>query len=377
MRFSFILLGGGDSNRFKSNIPKQYHKIVKKTLIDISIDKIRKFKEFKKIVLVYNKKHKRYLKTVNLKNVKLIQGGNNRRESTFNALKYLNKNNSLGKVLIHDAARPNFSSALIKKILNNSKKFRAIIPVLKLQDALKKKKKNKTLNLKRDNFFLTQTPQCFDVSEIYQLHKKNKNEYNDDDYSLISDKKNIKLINGEKKNIKVTDREDLNLLKNFYSSKLRVGIGFDVHRLVVGKKLYLGGIKIPSKLGTLGHSDGDPVLHAIIDAILGACSMGDIGEKFSDKNKKFKNISSTILFKEVIEQVNKKNNIINNIDINIITETPKLKKYKKKIAYNISSLCGILPENVNIKAKTTEKLGVIGVEKAIAAEVIMTIVKHD
>ena len=377
MRFSFILLGGGDSNRFKSNIPKQYHKIVKKTLIDISIDKIRKFKEFKKIVLVYNKKHKRYLKTVNLKNVKLIQGGNNRRESTFNALKYLNKNNSLGKVLIHDAARPNFSSALIKKILNNSKKFRAIIPVLKLQDALKKKKKNKTLNLKRDNFFLTQTPQCFDVSEIYQLHKKNKNEYNDDDYSLISYKKNIKLINGEKKNIKVTDREDLNLLKNFYSSKLRVGIGFDVHRLVVGKKLYLGGIKIPSKLGTLGHSDGDPVLHAIIDAILGACSMGDIGEKFSDKNKKFKNISSTILFKEVIEQVNKKNNIINNIDINIITETPKLKKYKKKIAYNISSLCGILPENVNIKAKTTEKLGVIGVEKAIAAEVIMTIVKHD
>ena len=135
MRFSFILLGGGDSNRFKSNIPKQYHKIVKKTLIDISIDKIRKFKEFKKIVLVYNKKHKRYLKTVNLKNVKLIQGGNNRRKSTYNALKYLNKNNNLGKVLIHDAARPNFSSALIKKILNNSKKFRAIIPVLKLQDA--------------------------------------------------------------------------------------------------------------------------------------------------------------------------------------------------------------------------------------------------
>ena len=377
MRFSFILLGGGDSNRFKSNIPKQYHKIVKKTLIDISIDKIRKFKEFKKIVLVYNKKHKRYLKTVNLKNVKLIQGGNNRRKSTYNALKYLNKNNSLGKVLIHDAARPNFSSALIKKILNNSKKFRAIIPVLKLQDALKKKKKNKTLNLKRDNFFLTQTPQCFDVSEIYRLHKKNKNEYNDDDYSLITDKKNIKLINGEKKNIKVTDREDFSLLKNFYSSKLRVGIGFDVHRLVVGKKLYLGGIKIPSSLGTLGHSDGDPVLHAVIDAILGACSMGDIGEKFSDKNKKFKNISSTILFKEVIEQVNKKNNIINNIDINIITETPKLKKYKKKIAYNVSNLCGILPENVNIKAKTTEKLGVIGVEKAIAAEVIMTIVKHD
>ena len=158
---------------------------------------------------------------------------------------------------------------------------------------------------------------------------------------------------------------------------MTIGIGFDVHRLVKGRKLFLGGVKIPSPIGTQGHSDGDPVLHAIIDAVLGACSMGDIGEKFSDKNKKFKNISSTYLIKKIIKQIKIKNYEINNLDLNIITETPKLKKFKKKILHNISQLCEIPLTNINVKAKTTEKLGVIGQEKAIAAEVIVSVIKYD
>ena len=143
------------------------------------------------------------------------------------------------------------------------------------------------------------------------------------------------------------------------------------------RKLYLGGIKVKSKLGTLGHSDGDPVLHAITDAILGACKMGDIGQKFSDKNKKFKNIRSTILLKKVIDEIKKKNYSINNLDINIITQTPKISKYKKKIIKTVSDICEISPTKVNIKGKTTEKLGLIGKEKAIACEVITSVVNYD
>ena len=158
---------------------------------------------------------------------------------------------------------------------------------------------------------------------------------------------------------------------------MKIGIGFDVHRLVKNKKLFLGGVNIPSILGTLGHSDGDPVLHAIIDALLGACQMGDIGEKFSDKNKKFKNVRSTILMKQIISEIENRNFEINNVDINVITEQPKLKKYKNKIINNISKLCKIPQERINLKAKTTEKLGVIGQEKAIASEVIMSVIKND
>ena len=134
---------------------------------------------------------------------------------------------------------------------------------------------------------------------------------------------------------------------------------------------------IPSKIGTLGHSDGDPVLHAVTDAILGACSMGDIGEKFSDKNKKFKNIRSTILLKQVMERIKDKGYFINNIDINVITQTPKIKNHKNKMIESISKLCDTSINRINIKGKTTEKLGIIGKEKAIACEVIVSVIKYD
>ena len=128
-----------------------------------------------------------------------------------------------------------------------------------------------------------------------------------------------------KQNLKITDKEDLEIFKSFKRGKNYFGIGFDIHRLELKRKLYLGGLHIKSPFGTVGHSDGDPVLHAIIDAItLGACGMRDIGFLFSDKNKKFKNIRSTIFLKKVVEQIKNENFFINNIDINIITQKPKV-----------------------------------------------------
>ena len=334
------------------------------------------FNQKKKIIIVYNKKDTKRVNSLKLKNEQLIVGGKTRQQSTFNALKYLKKTNTT-HVLIHDAARPNFSIKLIKNILTNLKSNKSVIPILKIQDALKKKERlNKISNQKRNDFFLTQTPQSFELNEIYQLHKKLKKNYKDDDFSLLENLKRTKFINGEKNNFKITDQSDFDLLKKIYKSNLRIGIGFDVHRLVEKRKLFLGGIVIPSKLGTLGHSDGDPVLHAIIDALLGACSLGDIGGKFSDKSKKFKNIKSSILLKNVLNQMRSDKFEINNIDINIITQTPKIKKYKEKILKNISNLCSLNINRINIKAKTTEKLGVIGKEKAIAAEVIVSVIKY-
>ena len=132
----------------------------------------------------------------------------------------------------------------------------------------------------------------------------------------------LNLLMEKKSNFKITNKNDFDNAKKLFNLKTNIGIGFDVHRLVPKRKLYLAGLKIKSKIGTLGHSDGDPVLHAITDAILGACKMGDIGQMFSDKNKKFKNISSTILLKKVLNKISFYGYIINNIDINIITQTP-------------------------------------------------------
>jgi 2-C-methyl-D-erythritol 4-phosphate cytidylyltransferase/2-C-methyl-D-erythritol 2,4-cyclodiphosphate synthase len=381
MSFCLIILAGGNSHRFKSNIGKPYQKLAGKSLIEINVIKASKFKQIKKIILVYNKKDLKRVKLLKLNNVKLIIGGKSRQESTLNALKYLISKKSTSKVLIHDVARPNFSTKLLDSILRNMRNARAVVPKIKVQDAIKQviesSKEEYIVGKTRDNLFMTQTPQAFNLKEIYHLHKTNSAKYKDDDISLYMDLNNVKFIEGEKNNFKITDNSDFENLKKIYKSQLNVGIGFDVHKLVPKRKLYLAGLKIKSPVGTLGHSDGDPVLHSISDAILGACKMGDIGQMFSDKSKKFKNIRSTILLEQIIKQTKSAGYFINNMDINIITQTPKIQKYKNKMIENISKICEISKKQINIKGKTTEKLGVIGKEKAVACEVIVSVVKYD
>ena len=381
MSFSLIILAGGNSHRFRSNIGKPYQKIAGKSLIEINVDKARQFKQIKKIILVYNKKDSKRVKSLKLKNVKTVLGGKTRQQSAFCGLKHLNSTKGISKVLIHDVARPNFSLKLFNSIIKNIKNARAVVPKVDIQDAVKQKIDSSLneyiLSKNRNDLFLTQTPQAFNVKEIYRLHKINSKKYKDDDISLYMNLNGVKFIKGEKNNFKITDKADFQNLKNIYKSKQSVGIGFDVHRLVPKKKLYLAGLKIKSPLGTLGHSDGDPVLHSITDAILGACKMGDIGQMFSDKSKKFKNIRSTILLEKVMEKIKSKGYFVNNIDINIITQTPKIKNLKDKMIDNIARLCEISKNQINIKGKTTEKLGLIGKEKAIACEVIISVIKYD
>ncbi len=146
-----------------------------------------------------------------------------------------------------------------------------------------------------------------------------------------------------------------------------VGFGYDSHRIIEGKKLYLGGILIDENIGPIAHSDGDVVIHSLIDAILGALGQGDIGEFFPDTEERYRNISSTILLKEVIQLLQKTNRSIVNIDITIVFEGKKLGNYKQQIKENIANICGIQPNFVNVKAKTNEKMGFIGRCEGIAS----------
>jgi 2-C-methyl-D-erythritol 4-phosphate cytidylyltransferase / 2-C-methyl-D-erythritol 2,4-cyclodiphosphate synthase len=378
MSLFLIILAAGESKRLKSNTPKPYQIVNNKSLLEYSLNAFKDFKNIKKTIIVYNKKHKKYLKKINLAKTVLIRGGKSRQESTFKALKAIKKMNCK-KVLIHDSARPNPSKKIIKNIISLLKKKHAVIPVIKVADATKRANKNIIFkNIERNSLRFAQTPQGFTFEKIYHKHFKNDNKSCDDDASMFTnDSETVTVVEGSKNNLKITNKEDLNIFKSLKIKKTYVGIGFDVHRLVVKRKLYLGGLQIKSKLGTLGHSDGDPVIHAIIDAILGACKMGDIGQMFSNKNKKFKNIRSTLLLKEIIKLIKVNNFSINNLDINIITESPKIQKYKNRMISNISNLCKITKNQINIKGKTTEKLGIIGKEKAIACEVIVSVTQYD
>jgi 2-C-methyl-D-erythritol 4-phosphate cytidylyltransferase / 2-C-methyl-D-erythritol 2,4-cyclodiphosphate synthase len=371
MNNCFIILAAGESKRFNSKTPKPYQLYAGKPLLLHSIDKVKNQKIFSKIVLVINKKHKNFLKKIKIKDVKIIQGGKTRAESAYKGLKSVRKY-KIKNVMIHDAARPNFSTKLINKLIKELRHNDCVIPAIKSTDSIKEKSNKKIKNLKRENIYLTQTPQAFNYDKLYDLQNNRSSDVTDDANLFIQAGKKIKIIKGESKNYKITINSDIIVNKT-----IKYGLGFDVHKLVPNKKLYLGGVYIPFPFGTLGHSDGDPVLHALTDAILGACSMGDIGEKFSDNNKKFKNIRSTILLNEIIKQIKNKNYLVNNIDINIITQNPKIQRYKKQIKNCIAKICKVLPSQINIKGKTTEKLGVIGKEKAIACEVIASVIKND
>ena len=364
----FVILAAGKSKRFDKKLAKQFYNYKNKEIIDHSIRKSLDSKLFKKIVIVTNNlnhfKKKKYPKII-----KVIKGGKERSDSSLNALKYIKKF-APKNVVIHDAARPNFSIKLLKKIIDNLKKNKAVVPIINSNDSIKYQIKNQIFNLNRNNLMLTQTPQAFRFKDLFNLAKNQKQKITDEASLFINKSHKIKFIPGENKNNKITYFDDIKISKTYF------GIGFDLHRLIKKKKLYLGGLRIPFHSGLKGHSDGDVILHAIIDAILGATRKKDIGTYFPNTNK-FKNIRSPKMLKPIMENLNKSNFFINNLDINLICEKPKVSKYRDKIINSISNLMGINKNLINLKGKTVEKLGLIGKEKAIACEVIISITKYD
>ncbi len=360
----FILLSAGKSKRFKSNLNKQFISYKNKPLFEHSLKVALDSNLFKKILIVSNKKIKKKYP----KNIKVIKGGDERHLSTKNALYYLKKK-KIKNVFIHDAARPNISIKLLKKLKQELKKNNAVVPYLNSENSVKYKDKNKVKNLKRDKVLLTQTPQCFNFKELIDLYKTNKEKITDEASLYLNNNRKIKFILGEKKNIKITTVDDFNYLK----SETYYGIGFDVHKLVKNKKLYLGGIHIPFHSGLKGHSDGDVILHSIIDGLLGAIRKSDIGTLFPSNSSKFKNIRSKNMLVPVLKLLNDNNFSINNIDINLICENPKVTIIRNKIIKSLSKLLSINKNLINLKGKTVEKLGIIGKEQAIACEVICSL----
>jgi 2-C-methyl-D-erythritol 4-phosphate cytidylyltransferase/2-C-methyl-D-erythritol 2,4-cyclodiphosphate synthase len=360
MTIGALIVAGGSSKRFANKMPKQFHTVNGDTVINHSIKKFLKIKKISKIIIAVDKKiytKYRHLVLVN-KKIKITNAGKTRALSVWNGLKAA-KNINISKILIHDAARPYFSIKIINKQIKYLKKCDAIIPAIASDDSIVFKKNS----IPREEVFKIQTPQAFDLKSIYKLHLLNKDKNIPDDSSLFfKNKVPVKLIEGNFENKKITYAQDI-AIKNFY------GIGYDIHKMIKGRKLIVGGVTIPSTMGPMGHSDGDSLLHALIDSFLGAIKKGDIGTLFPNIGK-YKDIKSTKLLKKIIQILNKNNFKIEGIDLNIILQSPNLGKYKEKIKNNLSKLCKIHKDKINIKAKTTDRLGIIGQNKALACEVI-------
>ena len=230
MKMFFVILAAGKSRRFNSKIPKQYNFYKGKMVLEHSIDIAKKSKIFKKIILVINKSHKKFIKKINKRNLKIIYGDSERSGSSLKAINYIDKFKP-NKVFIHDAARPNVSLKLIKKLSKFIKKYKTVIPYIKVDDSIKIKKKNFYNNLDRNKIILTQTPQCFDYKLLKKNYKDIKNNVTDEVSIFLKKQISVKFVTGEKKNFKITHRNDL----VNEDVKMLYGIGFDIHRLVKNK----------------------------------------------------------------------------------------------------------------------------------------------
>ncbi len=378
-----IILSGGTGTRFDKSKPKQFYKLNKKTIIETSVEKFISSNLFNYIIVVSHKDFFKFTKNLfNNKNIKVILGGENRQKSVFNGLsaaKFLDPK----YVLIHDAVRPFFSMNLLKKVLKNLEGEISVIPSIKVYDSVRYFKNKKYSNVFRESLKLIQTPQGFCFNSIYEAHKKNKESIHTDDSMILYELKNkIKLIKGEKMNFKITTKEDYKIGKLIVKednnmSDIRVGTGFDVHKFKKGKKLKLFGITIPFNKSLDGHSDADVGFHSIVDAILGGLCLGDIGNHFPPTDNKWKNKQSIFFMTHVKKLLKNEKFKINNLDVTLICEKPKVSQYQKKFIKSVAEALDIDCSKINIKGTTTEKLGFLGREEGIACQVSVTLSKND
>ncbi len=314
-----------------------------------------------------------------------VAGGARRQDSVWHGLQALPP--TCEHVLIHDAARPFASASLIQRLCtalatDATNGVTGIIPGLAVVDTIKKvetvtgtEKRKVQHTPDRSTLYAVQTPQLFSRTALVQAHKKaqqNHWEATDDASLLERCEYTVHIIDGEPNNTKITTAKDLTLLQEHTIPIPRTGFGYDVHRFGVGRPLKLGSVLMDGAMEVIAHSDGDVLLHALMDALLGCAGEGDIGLHFPDSSPAFDNADSAALLQNVLHIVRQKNLRLVHVDITIITQKPKIHPQRKAIQKNVAHLLGIAMEYVNIKATTEEKLGFTGNLEGIKVVALVT-----
>ncbi|MCR5813959.1 MAG: 2-C-methyl-D-erythritol 4-phosphate cytidylyltransferase [Desulfovibrio sp.] len=300
-------------------------------------------------------------------------GGEERSDSVRCGLNLLPP--KVSHVLIHDAARPFASAALLANVCQALiHGAQAVIPGLPVSDTIKEIENGCVLKtLRRDRLVQVQTPQGFTRDLICQAHNQGKDLAVTDDASLVEALGvPVLTVAGEETNVKITRPSDLTLLNEDNGPKgYRLGQGYDVHRYGGSRPLILGGVPIATDLTVEAHSDGDVLLHAIMDALLGCAALGDIGDHFPDSDPRFAGISSSLLLNQVLTLLSQKKLLPLHLDATVIAQKPRIAPYKEQIRKNLCRLLALDSDAVNIKATTEEKLGFTGRLEGIKASCVV------
>jgi 2-C-methyl-D-erythritol 4-phosphate cytidylyltransferase / 2-C-methyl-D-erythritol 2,4-cyclodiphosphate synthase len=374
---SAIIAAGGRGARFGGTQPKQLQPLAGVPILKRTVDVFLNGYAFDEVVVALPSDLAANPPAY-LDDVIVVEGGERRQDSVANAVRAVAPSSQV--IVIHDAARPLVTPAVIERTIAAAIKHGAAIAALPARDTVKRGDASRVIRgtLPRDEIFLAQTPQAFRVGVLRDALAIASTATDATDEAMLAEAAghHVHLVDGDPRNLKITTPDDLMLAEALAPREARpartgrAGIGYDLHRLVEGRPLILGGVTIPSDRGALGHSDADVVCHAITDAVLGAASLGDIGRHFPDVDPRWKDASSLDLLRRAIAMLADEGLQVGNVDVTVILERPKIKDHIAAMRGALADALGVDVTRVSIKGKTNEGMDAIGRGEAIAAHAI-------
>lgn len=373
--FTVVIVAAGDGLRACQNVPKQFAPFCGKPLLLHSVEAFARFGA-QQIVVVHPADSEALVRdlTGHISNIMLAPGGTTRQQSARNGLAAL-AGGGCETVLIHDAARPGVTRELVARLLWALEDAPGAIPVLPVVDSLVRGSgAAMEATIDRTGLWRVQTPQAFRLASIAAAHGawSGPPDAGDDAQVLRAAGSGVALVEGDEGLKKVTYADDF----TGAAPMMRVGTGFDVHRLADGEEMWLAGVHLDFPKGLAGHSDADVALHAITDALLGSVGAGDIGTHFPPSDPQWRGAASDAFLRHAAALVAQHGYTIGNIDLTIICEAPKIGPHRIIMRDRIASLLDLAPSAVSVKATTTEGLGFTGRDEGIAAQAVATVLKH-
>jgi 2-C-methyl-D-erythritol 4-phosphate cytidylyltransferase/2-C-methyl-D-erythritol 2,4-cyclodiphosphate synthase len=377
MRVTAIIAAGGIGRRLGAGRPKQLLEIAGRSILERSVTAFSSHPRVSEVIvalpaeLVASPPH--WLGTQ--ARVQIVAGGDRRQDSVAAAFDTVSATTDV--VVVHDAARPFVSWALIDRCIDAAAAFGGAIAALPATDTVKQVVSRDAgpvieATLPRESIYLAQTPQAFRRNVLGAAVALGRSGIDGTDEAALAERAGhvVHIVEGEPTNLKITTPADLDAAQTRSSTSSRIGIGYDLHRLVAGRPLILGGVTIPYDRGADGHSDADAACHAATDAILGAACLGDIGAHFPDKDPRWKDASSINLLERAAGMVRDAGHDIRHVDVVIVLERPKIAPYNDAIRRGLAGALGITPSHVSVKGKTNEGVDAIGRGEAIAAHAV-------
>lgn len=379
MRVTAIIAAGGVGRRVGGGVAKQWLELGGRTILEHSVQAFTRHPAVGETVVVLPPADAQappsWLTGLSSR-VRVVPGGERRQDSVANGFDAADA--SADVVLVHDAARPFVTAEVISRVIAAAAAHGAAIAAIPVSDTVKRVEHEEgdrepviVDTIPRDALYLAQTPQGFAHGVLRDAVALGRSGVEATDEAMLAERAGhtVRLVEGARSNVKITTAEDLEAASRSAAAvdRTRVGVGYDLHRLIAGRRLVLGGVDIESDAGPLGHSDGDVVCHAITDALLGAASAGDIGQYFPDTDQAWKDASSLVLLRRIVALVRARGFEVVNVDVVVVLERPKLGAHRDHIAAALAEALGVDRSAIGVKAKTNEGVDAVGRGEAIAA----------